>query len=570
MKRFISGRKSTMSYVALVNTNGNENKFTPRRDRSAPPTKYSHGLENAIIILTPCLSLIAIITNIAPIYIVIPVAVVILALVAYFLYESRFYAKIMSKTAVDVDKYMYSKPGRIQRNYISMSHRLSSGSIKKSPPIKFKCSPSPYMENLLVTSKCAPGDRMLEIDPSTPSIIIGSIRMGFGHHRIARAASSWGAGTNLNTYFHDLLNIESAESKLIHDMDSLYSAGSRMATEIGGPVEAMWGYATLSGGEGSLRQTWLMGEALTSLVETISKDVPIVCSHSLVGMVAVAAGFKHVVNCVIDNHAQWFCAVPGAVNVVQGPSNYISFLKMGIPASELRLVGGWVPKDIVDNIEKDSEKRHERLIKGSPRRLLVPIGGAGAQRKYVSRLVRAMAPLIKDGTIELFLNAGDRQLNHRTFDTILAELELNYQLVDSFETLKEMIADQDKIKTPVVLLAFKEYFPALACTDMLIRICDVLVSKPSELAFYPIPKLSIRRVGDHEQFSANRAVEIGDGTPEARTVDDAMHWINLLSKSGELFSQMNDCVLRNHSIGLYNGSKRAVEIARKMASGEKY
>lgn len=35
---------------------------------------------------------------------------------------------------------------------------------------------------------------------------------------------------------------------------------------------------------------------------------------------------------------------------------------------------------------------------------------------------------------------------------------------------------------------------------------DILCCKPSELAFYPLPKLMIRRVGDHEAHSATRAV----------------------------------------------------------------
>lgn len=54
----------------------------------------------------------------------------------------------------------------------------------------------------------------------------------------------------------------------------------------------------------------------------------------------------------------------------------------------------------------------------------------------------------------------------------------------------------------MTLFAFKEYFPAVAATDVLTRVADVLACKPSELAFYPVPKLMIRRVGDHEQVSA--------------------------------------------------------------------
>ena len=40
----------------------------------------------------------------------------------------------------------------------------------------------------------------------------------------------------------------------------------------------------------------------------------------------------------------------------------------------------------------------------------------------------------------------------------------------------------------VTLFAFKDYFPAVATTDVISRVADVLCCKPSELAFYPVPK----------------------------------------------------------------------------------
>lgn len=58
----------------------------------------------------------------------------------------------------------------------------------------------------------------------------------------------------------------------------------------------------------------------------------------------------------------------------------------------------------------------------------------------------------------------------------------------------------------------------MATTDLLSRVTDILCCKPSELAFYPVPKLMIRRVGDHEAYSALRASELGDGTLELREV----------------------------------------------------
>lgn len=39
----------------------------------------------------------------------------------------------------------------------------------------------------------------------------------------------------------------------------------------------------------------------------------------------------------------------------------------------------------------------------------------------------------------------------------------------------------------ITLFAFDDYFPAVAATDVLCRVTDVLACKPSELAFYPVP-----------------------------------------------------------------------------------
>lgn len=58
---------------------------------------------------------------------------------------------------------------------------------------------------------------------------------------------------------------------------------------------------------------------------------------------------RHVINLVIDNWAQWFVVVPGAINLVQGPANYEALLRMGVPPDQVgggRVGGGgsWVRK----------------------------------------------------------------------------------------------------------------------------------------------------------------------------------------------------------------------------------
>ena len=123
--------------------------------------------------------------------------------------------------------------------------------------------------------------------------MVGTIRMGFGHHRIAYAASSWALASGKATYFHDLLNIESKEAQLIKDMDKLYSAGSRIATEMGGAVERLWGnMSAKQGDENSLRIFYAMAEQIKPLLLGVPKDTPIIASHCLVGLLAVACGFK--------------------------------------------------------------------------------------------------------------------------------------------------------------------------------------------------------------------------------------------------------------------------------------
>jgi len=249
--------------------------------------------------------------------------------------------------------------------------------------------------------------------------------------------------------------------------------------------------------------------------------------------------------------------------LVQGPSNYHAFLKMGVPASELRLAGHWIPKDLVDNIDRDCGKRKERLKAQTARRLLIPVGGAGAQRTFVTGFIAALAPAVKSGKIQLFLNAGDHTAMRDAFVQVLQSVELSYDTVDSIEGVNSFCDSLHRggaPASPVTLFAFKDYFPAVATTDLVSRVSDVLCCKPSELAFYPLPKLMLRRVGDHEAYSALRASELGDGTLEVRELDEALRYVCLFEQP-DLLGMMNDCIMRNATLGVYNGCDMAVAIA---------
>jgi len=291
-----------------------------------------------------------------------------------------------------------------------------------------------------------------------------------------------------------------------------------------------------------------------------------------VGLAAVALGFTQVINLVIDNHAQWFIVVPGAYNLVQGPSNYHNLLRMGVPADKLRLAGAWIPKDMVDGIDSDCATRIARAKARKPRRLLIPVGGAGAQKTFVTSFVAALKAELADGAVELFLNAGDHEHMRVAFIDALTSIGADYDVVDTMAGVQAFANKLRKGGSPtkaVTLFAFSDYFPAVATTDVLSRVADVLCCKPSELAFYPVPKLMIRRVGDHEAYSALRASELGDGTLELREVHEAMAYIRLMAEGADLLTTMNECIIKNNEIGLYDGCKVAVELAQELAANTK-
>lgn len=504
------------------------------------------------------------------------IALIVLASVAAFLFISwqvalwgatRAYARMIKENVIEVDDFVGGPPDPTSAlkclfyNWFNLHGRKPS-----TVALDLRAVDSDKVPGLKVTNRSDhKNDNINTSTQNKPPLVVGTIRMGFGHHRIAYATASWGIPL-VETYFHDLLNIESEEATLIKDTDHLYSKLSRMASEWGGLVEKLWGSLTLSGDADSLRATCQMAHHLLPVISGLDKRSPIIASHCLVAAAAVEAGFQNVINLVIDNHAQWFTVVPGALNLVQGPTNYHNFLKMGVPSSQLQLAGHWIPKELVEGIPTTCQWRMDRRNAQKPLRIIIPVGGAGAQRKFVTALVAELAPLVKANKIQLFLNAGDHVHMKKAFEDILEQVELDYNVVPDMERVREFslkTKTEEPIKN-VTLFAFEDYFTAVATTDILCEVSDVLAAKPSELAFYPIPKLMIRRVGDHEMYSALRASELGDGTLEAREVHDALQYIELFLNT-ELLTSMNTCIIKNNQQGIYDGCKNAVRIALERA-----
>ena len=174
-------------------------------------------------------------------------------------------------------------------------------------------------------------------------------------------------------------------------------------------------------------------------------------------------------------------------------------------------------------------------------------------------------PYIKKNKAVLYINVGDHK---NVWDGLCQDInELDSMSEKYFDDWKKTCDFATKALDEDVkgIHAFyhEDIFAAVYATNLLMRSSDVLVTKPSELAFYPVPKLMIKRVGGHEAWGAVRAAEVGDGTIECETVGRTIQMINLMLKSDKILTMMTEKIIAANKIGIYNGAYKAVELAVK-------
>lgn len=469
--------------------------------------------------------------------------------------------------SVDIDSYFGVTASAFEKLRTNLALRFALRGCRMRPHAPQRWTPraSPLVEGLELLE---PTD-----DPSAGGVdaardlVVSTVRMGYGHHRIALSVGSWAGLVGRRGRLLDLLATSRDESRAIRRMDEIYSRMSRLSAELGGPFEALWGRLMQSGGLGALRLTFQMAAELQALLDDVPRDAPFVSAYPLNGHLAVRLGFRRVINLIFDNDPQHFLIVPGALNLVQSPASYERVRALGVPRHEVALAGHWVSRELVEDAAADSEARIARARAGAPRRFALAIGGAGAQKAFVTEFVQALRGLLHTGRARLLINLGDHAHLRAPFEALVAALGVSHRRVHGYEALTSFcdghaLRDHDDVDLPLVtLFTFDAHLEAVRATDRLMRIADVLVTKPSELAFVPVPKLHIRRVGDHEAISARRSAELGDGTLECREVSDAVRMATWLAESDEFLAPMNERIALHAERGVYSGSKRAVELA---------
>ena len=412
-------------------------------------------------------------------------------------------------------------------------------------------------------------------------VVIGNIRMGFGHYRISMAMASAARALGYTPLWLDLNSFpETTGTKIIAYQNKLYSMASRLSQKSRMFNKFVWDPLNT---EGFKRLTYnavdqASSELMTPVMRDLPRDIPFIATHVWPAQAAVHAGFSHVVNAIPDNWAMALHLSEGALHLVQTPSSYFSYRtlksfagdKVLAPMGEgdIFYAGHYIDDEFVSNIEKDCAERIARAESGKPVRFLLTIGGAGAQGDYFAALVRKLVPFIKEGRAVLYLNIGDYKSVWDMFEQKVPELGgISETHFDDWEGTRAFASSP--AESGVHVFCHKDIFAAVYATNLLMRACDVLITKPSELAFYPVPKLMIQHVGGHECWGAVRAAEIGDGTPECPNLAYAESMLASFIEKRDILLKMNHAILSNKKSGIYNGAYHAVELAADMDSGRK-
>ena len=451
---------------------------------------------------------------------------------------------------------------------------------------------NPYLGEDLGLRDIVRGSHGDPIDPET-GIVISTIRMGFGHYRIAMAGASAARAMGFTPYWLDLLAVPGITQDAINWWNTNYSKYSRLSQRSKLFNKYVWesvtsGDRTLPGLNWALNnfaigwpwrflkanaRDYKKSELFANLHQALPSDMPILTSHMWNCMGAVAGGMTNVVDMMFDNWPMAFQLTEGAKHGVQSPSGYYGFRIMNqfdeddrilspTPADALYYVGHHVDHELVENIEADSAARLRRMANGEPRRFLLTMGGAGAQRDLFHEIIQHCRPMIERDELTLFVNLGDHAEN---WDWLKAELGSHAGMAQTHFEWDETKAFADEIRTGPArglhVFLSDNTFHGVYSTNYLMRVIDVMITKPSELAFYPVPKIFNERVGAHEAWGAIRSAELGDGTIETRSVARTLQAIDLMARETDLMELFCDSIVKNKQIGIYDGAYKCVELA---------
>ena len=134
-----------------------------------------------------------------------------------------------------------------------------------------------------------------------------------------------------------------------------------------------------------------------------------------------------------------------------------------------------------------------------------------------------------------------------------------------FNQYKELKEFNEKLKNEDVKGIYAIYneniFEAVYSTNLLMPNSDLLITKPSELAYYPVPKLFMKHIGGHEVYGAINGREKGDSTFECPTKKGINEMLDRLLSDKEILVHMVNQINDLKQKGFYDGAYECVKLA---------
>ena len=404
------------------------------------------------------------------------------------------------------------------------------------------------------------------------ALIVGNIRMGFGHYRISIAMASAARALGYKPYWLDLASFDATGSKMIREQNDMYSLASRISQKSKLFNKLVWEPLN---SEGFKKITYNAkdqknSELLVPIFKNIDKDIPYIATHVWPSQAAIHAGMTHVVNAIPDNWPMGLHLSEGAIHTVQTPFAYFGYKTLngfakkplnGIPEESLKMVGCFIDHELLVDLENDNKRRKARIASGKPLRILMTVGGAGAGFDMFLAMVKHLIPYVKENKVALFINFGD----HKDVYEKLVQKVSDIKTVNFFNQYGELKEFVSKIKesdaSGIYAIYNQNIFEAVYSTNLLMPVTDLLITKPSELAYYPIPKLFMKHIGGHEVYGAINGREYGDATPECPTKKEINTMLDRLISDKEIIPHLCDQIDYLKKIGHYNGAYECVKLA---------
>lgn len=405
------------------------------------------------------------------------------------------------------------------------------------------------------------------------AVVVGNIRMGFGHYRISIAIASCAKALGYTPVWMDLASFDATGSKMIRDQNNLYSLASKISQKSKLFNALVWeplnseGFRKITYNAADQKNS----ELLAPLYHDLPKDVPFVATHAWPAQGAVHAGLTHVVNAIPDNWPMALHLAEGAIHVVQTPRAYFGYKCLdgfdkkplkGMPETDIKRVGHYVDHELVANIEEDCAARIRRREEGKPMRILLSVGGAGAGEKQFLAMLRHLLPLTKEGKVSLFLNLGDHKEMYDKLTKKLPDLSSANKFFNQYEELVRFCEKEEDVKG-LYLIENDDIFEAVYSTNLLMRKVDLLVTKPSELVFYPVPKVFQRHIGGHEVYGGIYGEQLGDATYECGDARSMNRMLDTLLEDKVLYESLCHRIVELKKQGVYDGGYEAVKLAVK-------